>query len=195
MLHHVKLIFVFSVFVFTSTQFTFASLERNIVSVGNFSAKQLTGWKEKSFEGNTEYSLKQQHGNYILEATADNSASALYKRLTIDLNKTPYLNWSWSVTTGLPPQQEQAKEGDDYAARIYVIVKLGALPWQTFALNYVWSSNTQKSQAWPNAFVKNAIMIPKRSSVDPNGEWIHEKVNVQEDLKKYLGKNLSLIHI
>jgi len=194
MLHRSKYLLIITLTILTTTQFTAASLEEDIVSVGNFSKMQLTGWKEKSFSGNTDYALKEQHGNYFLEATANKSASALYKRISVDLNKTPYLNWSWSITEGLPPQKEQTKEGDDYAARVYVIVKLGAFPWQTFALNYVWSSNTQKSNAWPNAYLKNAIMIPKRSKVDPHGEWIHEKVNVREDLKRHLGKDIKKVN-
>lgn len=171
-----------------------ADSEKNhIVTIGDFSNQQLDKWKEKSFQGNTSYSIKDAEGKHFLQASADSSASALYKRIKVDISKTPYLNWSWQINNALPQLPEQTKDGDDYAARVYVVVKRGVMPWQTVALNYVWSSNPDAKDAWPNAYVKNAIMIPARTGSDPAGEWLHEKIDVRADLKKHLGIDVKKI--
>ena len=162
------------------------------VSVGLFSNMDTSGWKEKSFNGNTQYQIISEQGKTSLRAVADMSASAFYKKIKVDLNTTPYLNWSWRVDKSLNELNEQTKQGDDYAARIYVIVKLGLAPWNTKALNYVWSSS-KGDQTWPNAYTEKAIMIPMRSRHDSNSQWYMEKVNVMEDFKQYFGIDVDKI--
>ena len=163
------------------------------IPVGNFSAMDLSGWEEKSFSGNTKYELLQENEETFLLATSDMTASALYKKIKIDLTKTPYLNWSWRIDKSVVGLNEQDKSGDDYAARVYVIVKLGLAPWKTKALNYVWSGSAADRSSWPNAFTDKAIMIPLRSPRDSNTQWQNEKVNIKEDFKKYFGKNIDRI--
>jgi hypothetical protein len=168
------------------------SLQNNVI-VGDFSNIDLSGWDEKSFSGDTKYEIGKQSELNYLHASADKSASALYKKVKIDLDKTPYLNWSWRVDKSLPELNEQTKAGDDYSARIYVIVKRGLAPWNTNALNYVWSSNKAPKQSWPNAFTDKAIMIPLRTSLDANQQWVSEKVNVKVDFEQYFGDSIDEI--
>ncbi len=163
------------------------------ISVGNFSQKDLSGWKEKSFSGNTQYEFLEQQGEVFLQAAANMSASALYKKTKVDLTKTPYLNWTWQIDKSLAALNEQTKEGDDYAARVYVIVKLGLAPWKTNALNYVWSSTTKEKDSWPNAYTDKAIMIPLRSRLDNHNQWQIEKVNVMKDFKEHFGIDVDRV--
>ena len=164
-----------------------------IIEIGRFSKMDVDEWLEKSFAGNTQYTIRKLQNVYVLQATAKMSASAYYKRVEVNLQETPFLNWSWLIEFALPALNEQSKQGDDYAARIYVVIKTGLAPWNTRALNYVWSSNDTPAQSWPNAFTNKAIMIPLRARKDSTGEWKMEKVNVQEDIKKYLGANINKI--
>ena len=168
-------------------------VDSQTIEVGRFSSMQIHDWQEKSFFGNTQYQLTKAHNKYVLQATANNSASALYKSVNINLYKTPYLNWSWAVVSALPELNEQTKPGDDYAARIYVVVKTGLAPWKKRALNYVWSSNKAPLESWPNVFTNKAIMIPLRAGKDSAGIWQMEKVNVLKDIKKYLRINVEKI--
>ena len=163
------------------------------ISVGNFSEKDLTGWKEKSFSGKTEYELLKEHNEVSLRATSNMSASALYKKIKIDLIETPYLNWTWKIDKSVMGLNEQSKSGDDYAARVYVIAKLGLAPWKTNALNYVWSGSVVEQSSWPNAFTDKAIMIPLRSPQDSHSQWQVEKVNIKDDFKKYFGIEIDRI--
>lgn len=169
------------------------SISEQVVQVGMFSQKELSGWEQESFQGETKYHLAEDCENHYLRANARSAASALYKKIKIDLNDTPYLNWSWRIEKPLKPIAESTKQGDDYAARIYAIVRHGMLPWNTNALNYVWSSQAQPASAWPNAYTNKAWMIPLRSN---NGvyTWKQEKVNVKVDFLKYFGTEVRYIH-
>lgn len=117
------------------------SSNTNTFEVARFSAMDLDGWERKIFENETNYSLVEENQTYYLQAHSTQSASALYKKLKVDLHNTSYLNWSWRIDQGLPPLNEKEKNGDDYAARIYIVFKTGFTPLSVRALNYVWSSN------------------------------------------------------
>lgn len=161
------------------------SSNTNTFEIARFSAMNLDGWERKIFENETNYSLVEENQTYYLQAHSTQSASALYKKLKVDLHNTPYLNWSWRIDQGLPPLNEKEKNGDDYAARIYIVFKTGFTPLSVRALNYVWSSNNLQDSSWPNAFTEKAIMIPLRTQQDGLHVCQHEKVNIKEDLLKH----------
>lgn len=165
-----------------------------LVPVGSFSDTGLDGWKEKSFVGNTQYRLQDSAQGKILHASTEASASGLFRELSIDLEKTPWLNWSWRVANTFVGNDEQSKQGDDYPARIYVVVSGGLLFWQTRAINYVWSSHQPQGSEWPNAFTKNARMIALQSGNKHVHEWREEKRNVRQDLQRLFGKDFKKIH-
>lgn len=164
------------------------------ISISDFSTGGLEGWQSKSFAGETDYQLVEENGTTVLLANSRASASGLGKKMRIDLNKTPYLNWSWKVNTTLQGLDETTKAGDDYVARIYVVKSGGALLWKTKALNYVWSGNQERGATWKNAFQpKNAVMLAARGRSDAPGQWITEKRNVREDLKNAFGKDFNRV--
>ena len=164
------------------------------VFVGKFSADDLTGWEVKEFKGITHYQLKEQGYTQVLKAESHAAASGLVKTQRIDLDTTPYLNWQWRIEKRLGNMDEQTKSGDDYAARIYIIVSGGWAFWRTRAINYVWSANQEKEAVWSNAFAgKNAMMIALRGRQDAIGVWYQEKRNIRADLKQQFGENIRYI--
>jgi hypothetical protein len=162
--------------------------------LGEFSRNRLDGWEHKRFKGETRYQLQTLDGVVVLKAVSQAAGSGLFKEQRIDLEQTPILNWSWRIAGRLSGLNEQSKEGDDYAARIYVVVKGGLAFWQTKAINYVWASNTAKDSVWPNAFAgKHAMMMALRGPEAPTNVWYSEKRNVRADLQKLFGEDLSHI--
>jgi hypothetical protein len=149
--------------------------------IDGFSSVKLDGWKIRSFDGDTRYQVVDLDGRPVLKAETFKSASALYRKVDVDLRKTPYLNWSWRVENIHAIDDQRVKAGDDFPARVYVVVKTGFFPWQTRALNYVWSNTVVDKQPWPNPFTANAIMIPLRFGPAGAGQWHRERVNVRED--------------
>ena len=158
------------------------------ILIADFSHSNLDGWKNKSFDGETSYAFTQENQTTFLQADSKQTASALYKKIKININETPFLNWSWRVDQALPNLDEQSKSGDDYAARVYVVFKTGLMPLSAKALNYVWSSRGAINTHWPNPHTGKAIMIPLRCNIDENGIWHHEKINIKDDLLKHFKK-------
>ena len=165
------------------------------IHIGRFSDNSLDGWQEKEFDNQTSYQLVKQGNQIVLQAEADSSASGLFKEVLVDLTTHPYLNWQWKIEKRHPPLAERTRNGDDYAARIYIVAKGGLLFWNTKLVNYVWSSTEKKGAIWPSAVAgKNAMLLAVRSSEDKIETWYKEKRNVYEDFKKIFGKEIKQIH-
>jgi len=166
----------------------------NKLPIGEFSQNRLEGWEHKSFKGETEYSLQAIDGVTVLTADSRAAGSGMFKEQHIDLEQTPFLNWSWRIGKRLNGLNEQSKPGDDYAARVYVVVKGGLAFWQTKAINYVWAGNTKKDTVWPNAFAgDHAMMLALRGPEASLNVWQTEKRNVRADFKKLFGEDITAI--
>jgi hypothetical protein len=162
--------------------------------IGSFSTGSLDHWESREFKGQTKYLLVDLAGTRVLKAESTNSASGLFKEQRIDLQKTPVMNWRWRIENRLGNINEQDKSGDDYAARVYVVVSGGLIFWRTRAINYVWVSTSPKGKIWPNAFAGNhAMMVALRSSSDQSGVWYTEKRNILADLKQQFGEDILYI--
>jgi len=169
--------------------------ENNTLYIGKFSQGELDGWKVKQFDGDTQYNIVTDtvNGKRILMANSNNSASGLFAEQRIDLQKTPYLNWSWKTDKLYSNLNESEKQGDDFVARIYIVIDGGLFFWKTRALNYVWSSSFETNQSWPNPYTGNAMMFSVESGEEKLGQWIHYKRNVQKDIQQILGKEVRYI--
>ncbi|GGO77016.1 hypothetical protein GCM10011348_05620 [Marinobacterium nitratireducens] len=158
------------------------------IAVGLFSRGQLGDWNSKVFDGVTEYRLVTDNGDQVLQATARDSASGLYRELEIDLGQTPVVEWSWKVGNRLTGIDERTRAGDDYPARLYVVFSGGLAFWRTRAINYVWSSTQAAGSEWPNAYTANARMIAVRGRDDAVATWISERRDVRADYRRLFGE-------
>lgn len=148
----------------------------------------LDEWQSKSFSGETQYQWINQEGERYLQAISESSASGIAKEQRIDLLKTPFLNWSWSTQSLLSSLDETQKTGDDYVARIYVVIDGGWQFWSTISLNYVYSSQQAIGQTWDNAFAgDNVVMLAVQGKDSTPQTWYRNKRNVYEDLIQYFG--------
>ena len=161
------------------------------VMVGNFSVGDLDGWKTQSFQGMTIYRLVSQDGRQVLEATSHGTASGLVRELRVDLEKLPYLNWSWRVDDVLTEIDERTKAGDDYPARVYAIVSGGIAFWRTRTLIYVWSSRQPVGSTWENAFTGNARVMALQSGRVTG--WVTEQRDVRADFNRCFNDDITFI--
>lgn len=167
------------------------------VAVSRFSTQGLGEWQHHGFSGSTHYQLVDRAPGRAVRAQSSGGASALFRKLRVDLRRTPWLIWRWKVDRNgtIPNVDERTKSGDDYAARIYVVTRTGPFPWQTKAVNYVWSNNQPPEQRWPSAFTDSSLMIAVRSGNAQTGEWVEERRNVREDFAQFLGTQVDSVEL
>lgn len=166
-----------------------------VLRLGQFSKADLTGWEPEYFVGETLYRLVPiKENSTVLCAESQGSASGLVRKVPVDLKKTPYLNWSWRITSAFIHNDEKTKQGDDYPARIYLVIDGGLLFWQTKALNYVWAGRAPVDSLWVSPYISdNVKLLAVQSGNSRAGAWQNQKRNVLNDLKKAFGKSITQI--
>ncbi len=190
-----------------------AGPEEGVLVIDRFSGEDAgglpKGWKVLTFpriKAHTEYRVESGDGNYYVKAVSNGSASAIYRKVDIDLRRYPVLSWRWKVDRVLLKGDARKKEGDDYAARVYVtfgygpegpsyfdrlksllVEKLyGAAP-PARAINYIWANRLKKGEAVPNPYTDRSMMVAVRSGPDMTGRWVTEQRNVYKDYKRLFG--------
>lgn len=156
------------------------------IIIDDFSQGIDPGWREKKFAGRTTYTSSVEDGILCLKATSTAAASALIYEIKFSAEEYPLLIWKWKIKNIIAGGDARKKEGDDYAARVYVIFP-STLFWKTRAINYIWANRLPKGSALPNPFVKNAIMVAVESGAAAAGTWKQEKRNIREDYRQYFG--------
>jgi hypothetical protein len=162
------------------------TVQKEII-IDDFNNGMSPEWKEKVFEGKTEYSIANEDNVKCIKAISNSSASALLFKIDYDLKEYPVLSWQWKIDHVLKKGNALKKEGDDYAARVYVVFP-SILIWRTKAINYIWSSKLPKGESVPNPFTGNAIMIAIESGEENAGKWVNETRNVLQDYRNAFGK-------
>lgn len=158
------------------------------LAVSNFAAEGLKGWETKSFKGVTEYRIVQDQGRSVLKAQAQGAASGLTKKLKFNPATYRYLSWSWKIAGTIPAGNEKLKQGDDYAARVYVVFP-GRFFWQMRALNYIWANRLPKGEFVPNVFSGRAMLIAVESGQEKAGQWVAEQRDILADYRRVFGED------
>jgi len=190
-----SLIFSFLITVLSSHAETDQTVDFGIHYVGHFSKGSMLGWEEKEFDGETVYGLvfDKDINKTVLKASSQASASGLFHTKRIDLAKTPWLQWSWKTNQHYQNPFEDKKQGDDFVARLYLIIDGGIFFWNTKALNYVWSSELEIGHSWPNPYVSNNLMHSVETGKQHLNQWQFYSRNIRDDLKRLLGKDVQFI--
>lgn len=160
----------------------------------SYSPADISQWPERSFTEPTRYRLESKADQPLLRADCSNGqASARYLEQSVDLQKTPILRWSWTISKPFSQLDETSKQGDDYPVRLYVVKDGGLLPWRTLAVNYVWSSSQPIGSQWPNAYTSNAQMLAVSSGAPGDSALVQLERNVREDFQRLHGQTLDQI--
>lgn len=162
-------------------------------SISMLTRQNFEQWKEKIFSGNTRYTWVSSQEGDVLKAESHQSASALYYAKEIDLHKTPFLNWRWRIENVLDDLDEKTKAGDDYPARIYVVLPSSWPSLKPRSVNYVWSSRLEKNTVWTSAYTDKVKLVAVEGGRDLLGRWLVEKRNVREDIQRLFGEDIRYI--
>lgn len=177
---------IFSVALLLCVSNAFAHADE--IQVSRFASDGLKGWESKSFKGDTAYTIVQEDGRTVLKAHAKGAASGLSKKLKFNPQTHRYLKWSWKIAGTVAGGNEKSKQGDDYAARVYVVFP-GRFFWQMRALNYIWANQLPKGEFVPNAFTSNAMLLAVQSGPSKAGQWVTEQRDILADFRRVFGED------
>ncbi len=156
----------------------------------------LEEWQEKIFRGKVLYVVVPQKDKGYLLAKSDKSASGIFYKLSYDPRKCPMISWKWKVVA-FPDKETYVKtskawiEGDDYAARVYVIFPAFYFM-NTKCLEYVWDESLPEGKIITSPFFKNIKLIVAESGSANLGKWVFEERDIVEDFARAFGRPLNL---
>jgi hypothetical protein len=150
-------------------------------------------------------------GVTVLELRAAAAAGSAVHRLDADPAVASRLAWRWKVDRVVRGADLARKQGDDYAARVYVTfdLPLAELPFITrtrialarllfgaelpsAALCYVWDNrHAIGTTAW-NPYSDRVRMVVLRNGEANVGEWVLEARDVAEDFRAAFGPRAAL---
>ncbi len=147
------------------------------------SERSLDGWKEKIFKGRVLYSVREaDHESFVL-ATSKGTASALFYKVKLDMNKNPVISWKWNVNH-FPRKagKEDLKNAsdDDFGARVYVIFP-SLLFLNSRAIEYIWAENVKEGVISSSPYSKNLKLMVVESGKKEGGGWVYEERDVYQD--------------
>ncbi len=171
--------------------FTTLPVRAEPLVLGRFSSGDAQGWELRHFEGETRYRIVEDGGSKVLEAVSEAGASSLYLEREIDLSGRPVLEWRWKIEAPLAVADERVKEGDDFAARVYVVAPGEGLFGLPFAISYVWSASAPVGADWPNPFTSKVRMVAVESGAAGAGEWRSYRRDIREDFRRLFGREVD----
>jgi Protein of unknown function (DUF3047) len=178
---------------------------------------ELTGWTFQPLRGvkkNTSYAVVSdpEANAPVIEAKAASAAAALGVRLDIDPKQIHALRFKWKVGNVIESSDPTRKDGDDYAARVYVTFATDptrtsfkertenaffrALYGETpprAALAYVFTHKAKRGEIIVSPFSSRVKKIIVDADVASVGKWKSFEQNVYADYKRAFGEEPTRI--
>lgn len=157
----------------------------------------------------TSYTPKiREDGQPVIFAESHQSASGLVVPISADPKDFPVLEWEWWIESVLENGDLRRRDGDDYAARIYItfdhpssmlsfrervryfaIRTFTSFEVPTRALSYIWANQAEPGTIAPNPYTGWVQMVVVRSGNEDAGSWQSESVNILEDYRRAFGED------
>ncbi len=155
----------------------------------------------------TRYRLVENAGAVVLEADADGSASSVARRIRIDPQRHPIIEWRWRVPALIDGADPRVATREDAPARILVAfhgdaqkldmferstlrmakaISGRALPYAT--LVYIWAEKVAAETVVRNLHTGRVRMIVVESGAARLGRWVAVRRNLLEDYQRAFGE-------
>lgn len=160
------------------------------IHLGRFSAGNQSGWKEQTlgiFKSKTVYTLARDNEKSVLMARSSKSASGRIYKLNLDPKEYQTLKWSWKIDHIIRKGDEKTRDGDDFAARVYVVFPRGLFS-STRAICYVWANKLPKGEHVVSPFTPNIITVAVDSGDELAGRWTFHQQNIHDDYRRFFGE-------
>jgi hypothetical protein len=189
------------------------SIDRFVLDPANFdpddrNAKLL---RHEPFGRKTEAVYKRgerEGGTPIIIATSDNAISSVTTPIEADPEIFQYLEWEWKIESVLESGDLTRKDGDDFAARVYVTFdydpsnlgfreRMRYRLYRTFtsfdiplrSLNYIWANKAEVGTTAESPFTNWVQYVVVQSGNENAGTWFTEKRNILDDYRKVFGED------
>jgi hypothetical protein len=126
-------------------------------------------------------------GEPVLRVESDRSAAALIRRVS-GAGVPEAISWRWllrrPLTSGPGADDEMRREGDDFAARVFVIFGDDLTDDATRVLCYVWARQLEPGASFPSPVADRVRMVVLRNGSDDSPVWQAEHIDPAADYRR-----------
>ena len=159
-----------------------------VIVLGKQKTEALAEWDKPVLFGSGNWKVVDESGEQVLKLRTESSSFALEKSITVDLKRTPYLEWEWKGTVLPTGGNFASPEADDQAAQLLIVFP------KTFferrkVITYIWDPTAPKGTIGAGAgpIYLNVQAIVVESGDSQIGKWSRQKRNVVEDFRALFG--------
>ncbi|MDA0262079.1 MAG: DUF3047 domain-containing protein [Proteobacteria bacterium] len=150
-------------------------------------------WEHRAFGKVTEYTnVVLDDGRSAIAAIGRDSASGLYRRVNINIDKHPWISWAWRVDALQASADIREKALQDYAAAIFLIFGAPSLLRPDVpTLVYAWTNDKVREGsiiASPHHSGSVKVMVVK-SGAGSSATWLENRRNIVDDFRAAFGTN------
>lgn len=165
-------------------------------------------WQMIPYQGEkpTSYRVAQVDGRMGVEARVNSSMSLMARPVEINLAEKPILCWRWYVDAPVQKADMTRRNGDDYAARVYIAFDMpdSALSGSTrfklkmaramfgrtlpdAAVVYVWDNRHPVGTARKSSYTDRSQLVVAETGAGRAGSWVSERADVAADFARAFG--------
>jgi hypothetical protein len=150
----------------------------------------LDAWDEQRLDRrSTEYRIVEVDGDAVLKSASNDAAAALILPLRSGPVAPGRLRWRWRVLTSLTENsRETEQQGDDYAARVFVLFGNAELAEGTRAIAYAWAGRQPVGSTYPNPYLSDVATVVLQSGNARAREWVMEDRDLATDYEHAFGE-------
>jgi hypothetical protein len=148
-------------------------------------------WMAQSFAGVTDYAQVSIDGRAAIRAIGRNSASGLYRRVSLDLAVHPILRWEWRVDRLQPSADLAIGEREDFAAALFLLSGDSAdLMAPERVLVYAWTTARHDAESVvPSPHYPDRVRtIVVESGTQRLGRWTEPRRVIADDFARAFGR-------
>ena len=93
----------------------------DVIILGKVMTAILAEWDKPVHFGTGNWSVVEDEGHQAIKLRTESSSFALEKSITVDLRRTPYLEWEWKVTVPPAGGNFSSPDTDDQAGQLLVV--------------------------------------------------------------------------
>ncbi len=150
------------------------------------------GWELKEFSGRAGVEITRDEGRLAVRLQSARSSFALHRDVVLDLRQYPLLRWSWKAVRLPPGGDVRARETDDQAGQIYVVIPRWPFPRiNSDVVGYLWDTRAPLGTKVRSPQAGNVRSVVVESGYQRLGFWVSEARNVLQDYRELFGREPS----
>jgi hypothetical protein len=171
------------------------------------------GWEARFLQRvpRSQVALVADEGTTVLEVRSQGSAGVAAHGVRAEAGAHPILAWRWKVDRVVVTGDLTRREGDDFAARVYVFfdLPLAEVPFvdrfkirlarllygeevPTAAICYVWDNRQPPGTTAWNAYTDRVRVVVLESGAARAGRWVEARRDVAADFRAAFGSDIAV---